>query len=392
VTLAWVDPFSGASGDMLLGAVVDAGIALDDLVAVLAGLGVDGWRLEARDVVRGGIGATQVTVDVDDRAVTRTWRDVRALLHAATLPDVVRARALATFTRLAEAEARVHRVAVEDVHFHEVGALDALVDVVGVCVGLHRLGVTALHCGPVAQGTGSVSTAHGDLPLPAPAVLELLRGAPTFAAGVAVELCTPTGAALLAEWTVRWGDLPAMIVERVGYGAGSRDLPGRANVVRLVLGTADGDAGPPTTQALLLETTIDDLPGELVPPLLDALRGAGASDAWARPVLMKKGRPGLEIACLAPPERGEALRGVLFRESTTLGVRGRLVDKWALAREFATVDVAGAPVRVKVGRLDGTVVNVAPEFADCEAAARATGLPLKEVFARARAAWDAQRG
>ncbi len=398
MTLAHVEPFSGASGDMLLGAVVDAGADLDAVVAVLRGLPVGGWTVSAETVIRGGLGATRVTVDVDagERdGVVRTWGNVRELLAAAALPAAVRERALAAFSRLATAEAHVHRTPVERVHFHEVGALDAIVDVVGVCAGLDLLGVKRLTCGPVALGTGMTRGAHGLLPVPAPAVLELLRGAPTRATDVAAELCTPTGAALLAEWTDAWGSQPAMVVDRVGYGAGARELD-RPNVVRLVLGaapatTGDDRGGDATAAgvALLLETTVDDLPGEFVPPVLDALRAAGASDAWARPVLMKKGRPGLEIACLAPVDRGDALRRVLFRETTTLGVRGRLVDKWALAREWTTVTVAGAPVRLKVARLDGEIVNVAPEYDDCAAAATATGLPLKEVYARARAAWQA---
>jgi uncharacterized protein (TIGR00299 family) protein len=384
VKVGHVDPFSGASGDMLLGAVVDAGVGLGDIVAALTGLGLEGWALTAEPALRGGIGATRVLVATHEDGVVRTWANVRERIGGADLPAVVKTRALATFRRLAEAEARIHRRDVERVHFHEVGALDAIIDVVGVCAGLHLLGIESLSCGPVAQGVGMARSEHGLLPIPAPAVLELLRGAPTYATGVPAELCTPTGAALLAEWTSSWGPMPALVVDRVGYGAGSRDLD-RPNVVRLVVG--DAADGPAATRALILETTVDDLPGELVPPVLDALRAAGASDAWARTVLMKKGRPGLEITCIADPDRGEALRGVLFRETTTLGVRGHTVDKWALEREFVEVDVAGEPVRLKVGRLGDRIVNVAPEFSDCAAAAAATGLALKEVFARARAAW-----
>lgn len=383
--VAYLDPFSGASGDMLLGAVVDAGAPLEGIVEILQGLRVDGWAVRADAVTRGGLAATSVIVMCEETGVVRTWGNIRELLGGADLPEPVRRRALATFSHIAEVEARIHRRDLEHVHFHEVGGLDAIVDVVGVCAGLHLLGVESVTSGPVAQGVGMVRTDHGLLPIPAPAVLELLQGAPTYSTGEAFELCTPTGAALLAEWTDTWGALPAMTLERVGYGAGSHDLD-RPNVIRIVVGEAT-ETGPATGRALLLETTVDDLSGELVPPVLDALRTAGASDAWARPVSMKKGRPGVEIVCLASPERGEALRRVLFRETTTLGVRGTLVEKWSLDREWVEVDVVGCRVRVKLGRLHGSVMNAAPEFEDCVAASRASGLPLKEVFALASAAW-----
>jgi pyridinium-3,5-bisthiocarboxylic acid mononucleotide nickel chelatase len=261
------------------------------------------------------------------------------------------------------------------------------VDVVGVCAGLHLPGVESLSSGPVAMGTGMVKAAHGFIPIPAPAVLALLRGAPTMATDISAELCTPTGAALLAEWVTAWGPQAEMVVDLIGYGAGSRELE-RPNVLRLSVGemvrtTSSG-------QALILSTTIDDLPGELLPPVLESLRTAGASDACATPVLMKKGRPGQEISCISDPWHGDALRAVLFRETTTLGVRGHLVDKWHLQREWVTVEVGGVPVRLKVGRLRGEVVNVAPEYEDCVTAAQATGLALKEVFARARAAWSVE--
>lgn len=384
MTVAHVDPISGASGDMLLGAIVDAGVEPAAIIAVLQQLRLDGWSLEAREVVRGGLGATAVRVLTEPDGVVRTWANVHELLATAPLPAAVRDRALGAFRRLAEAEARIHRQQVERVHFHEVGALDAIVDVVGCCAGLHLLGVTSLSCAPLPQGVGMVRAEHGLLPVPAPAVLELLRGAPTYATGVTAELVTPTGAALLAEWTDSWGPMPELVIDRIGYGAGSRDLE-RPNVLRLVVGAPSDRRG--AGRALLLSTTVDDLSGELVPPVLDALRAAGASDAWARSVLMKKGRPGVEIVALSDPAHGPALREVLFRETTTLGVRSVPVDKWTLDREFVTVNVEDQPVRLKIGRLAGTVVNVAPEFDDCAAAAAATGLPLKEVYARARSAW-----
>ncbi len=383
---AHIDAFSGASGDMLLGALVDAGVSMTDLETTLRGLPLDGWSLQAEQVMRGGLGATHIRVSANEDGVVRTWGNVRSLLAEAALPEPVRARALGAFSRLAEAEARIHRIAVDRVHFHEVGAVDAILDVVGVCAGLHLLGVERATCGPVALGTGMTRALHGFVPIPAPAVVELLRGAPTVATDVAHELCTPTGAALLSELVSDWGPQPEMIAERVGYGAGTRNLD-RPNVLRITIGEVSRSTG--SGQALVLETTIDDLPGELLPPVLDALRAAGANDAWARPVLMKKGRPGQEITCISDPWHADTLRTVLFRETTTLGVRGYLVEKWHLQREWVTVDVAGSAVRLKIGRLGGEVVNVAPEYEDCAAAAAATGLALKEVFARARASWNA---
>lgn len=383
-----VDPFSGASGDMLFGAVVDAGVELEAILSVLSGLGLRGYDVSAESVVRAGLGATRVRVRISDERQERTWATVRGLLTEADLPDGVRDRSLRTFSRLARAEARVHRVDVDGVRFHELGGVDAIVDIVGVCAGLALLGARRMTSGPVAHGVGTTSAGHGVIPVPAPAVLELLQGAPTYGTNVDAELCTPTGAALLAEFVDEWRPMPTVVVDRVGYGAGARELD-RPNVLRLIVGEAQGaeTAGPGADALLLLETTVDDLPGELVPPVLDALRAAGAADAWARPVVMKKGRPGLEIACLADPVLGERLRRLLFTETTTLGIRAFEIARWSLAREWVTVDVAGQPIRLKVARMDDTVVNVAPEFDDCALAATALGLPLKEVYALARALW-----
>lgn len=386
---AHIDAFAGATGEILLGALIDAGVGLGDLEQTLRGLPLDSWSLDAEQVVRLGTGATQVRLHADEDGVVRTWGNVRQLLSAASLPEPVRARALGAFSRLADAEARIHRMAVERVHFHEFGTVEAILGVVGVCAGFHLLGVERATCGPVSTGTGMMRASHGFVPIPTPTVAELLRGAPTAATDITAELCTPTGAALLAEWVADWGPQPPMVAERIGYGAGTRDLD-RPHVLRVTIGEVERTVG--TAQALVLETTVDDLPGDLLPPVLDALRAAGAADAWARPVLMKNGRPGQEITCVSEAWHGDTLRTVLFRETTTLAVRGYLVERWQLQREWTSVEVAGHPVRLKIGRLGGDVVNVAPEYDDCVAAAAASGLPLKEVFARARAAWGAVDG
>ena len=385
---AHIDAYSGASGDMFLAALIDAGVVMADLETVLRGLPIDGWTLDAEPVTRQGLAGTEIRVHAPEDGVVRTWGNVRSLLAAANLPEPVRARALGTFARMAAAEAHIHRIAVDRTHFHEVGAIDAIIDVVGVCAAFHLLGVERATCGPVAMGTGMARTAHGFSPIPAPVVVELMRGAPTFSTEITSELCTPVGAALLAEWVEDWGPQPEMTVERIGYGAGTRELE-RPNVLRVTVGEVTRTAG--SGQMLVLETTVDDLSGELLPPVLEALRASGATDAWARPVLMKRGRPGQEIICVSDPWHGDTLRGVLFRETTTVTIRGYLVEQWQLKREWATVDVAGHEVRLKIGRLGDDVVNVAPEYEDCAAAAAASGLPLKEVFARARAAWAAQQ-
>ncbi|HWH32364.1 MAG TPA: LarC family nickel insertion protein [Egibacteraceae bacterium] len=235
---AHVDPFAGVSGDMLLGAVIDSGVPAEEIVATLDGLGLDGWDLETSTVSRAGLGATQAVLSVRDDGVIRTWAHVREMISGAKVPEPVRFRALATFRRLAEAESAIHRRTIERVHFHEVGALAALLEIVGVCAGLHLLELATIVCGPVAQGVGMRRTEHGLLPIPAPIVLELLRGAPTYSSGVTHELCSPTGAALLAEWADRWGPMPPMAIDRVGYGAGPRGDIDRPHLLRMVIGEA----------------------------------------------------------------------------------------------------------------------------------------------------------
>ena len=256
---AHIDPFAGVSGDMLLGAIIDSGVSVDDIVRSLDGLRLDGWQLETSTVSRSGLGATQALLTVKDDGVVRTWAHVRELLGAAEIPEPVRFRALATFRRLAEAESAIHRRTIERVHFHEVGALAALLEIVGVCAGLHLLDLATIVCGPVAQGVGMSRTEHGLLPIPAPVVLELLRGAPTYSTGVTHELCSPTGAALLAEWADRWGPMPPMAIDKVGYGAGPRGDIDRPHLLRVVIGEAI-DAPPAAWERQERQMAEDDQP------------------------------------------------------------------------------------------------------------------------------------
>jgi pyridinium-3,5-bisthiocarboxylic acid mononucleotide nickel chelatase len=386
--IGWLDCSSGCSGDMLLGALLDAGVPLavvSEAVSAVAPENVDVSVVPAR---RAGFAASRARVEAADSATVRTWADVRALLAESPLSAAVRERAVSTFARLAAAEGAVHGRPADEVHFHEVGALDAIADVVGVCAALDHLGLALLTASPVALGTGTVQAAHGTLGVPAPAVVELLRGVPTHGGPVDVELCTPTGAALLTEWVTAWGAQPAMATSAVGVGAGGRDLGGHANVLRLLLGTTvpaqAADVHPHGTGTpLLLECNVDDLDPRLWPGVLATLLDTGASDAWLTPILMKKGRPAHTLAALVPADRAAAVRRVIFAETTTIGLRETPVGKHALERRDAVVDVGGHTVRVKLGVHDGVVVNAQPEYDDVAATAAATGQPAKSVLARA---------
>ncbi len=387
--IAWFDVSAGASGDMTLGALVGAGAPLAVLQAAVDAIGVEPVRLIASQVRRAGLAATRVDVQVARSDQHRSWPDVRSLLEAADLDEPVRRQALDVFARLAGAEAEAHGTTDDEVHFHEVGALDSIADVVGAAAGLHSLGITTAVASAVTVGGGSVRTAHGLLPVPVPAVLALLRdaGAPVQSGPLEHEACTPTGAALLASVVTSWGSMPAMTVVATGTGAGGRDDDTVPNVLRLVVGERAGSAGDvPPEGALVLEANVDDLDPRLWPGVLSALLAAGASDAWLTPILMKKGRPAHTLSVLTSSDRAEAVRDVVFRESSTIGVRSHAVDKHALDREMRTVDVRGQAVRVKVARLAGEVVNAAPEYEDVVAAAAALGAPVKSVLAEAVAA------
>jgi uncharacterized protein (TIGR00299 family) protein len=385
-TVAWFHCFSGIAGDMAFGALVDAGADLDEVRTLLERLPVDGWSVEAEPVLRSGIAGTKLHVRTEADPPHRTAAEVAAIVAAAALPDRVHRRALATFRALAEAEGRLHRQPPETVHFHEVGALDAIVDVVGTCAALEVLGVDEVTSSAVADGTGSVRAAHGQLPVPVPAVVTLLQGAPTYGLDIARELTTPTGAALLAANVVQWGPMPAMVVEASGYGAGTADLGDRPNLTRVVIGRrADVSGAVPGTPVVLLEANVDDVTGEALAYAVDALVAAGAHDAWVTPIVMKKGRPAHTVSVLADPAAAADLRAVLVRETGTMGVRGSTLERWPQSRSFDEVEVDGHTIRIKV-----TGTRAKAEHDDVARAARALGLPLREVTARAEAAWREQ--
>ncbi|MDK3258551.1 nickel pincer cofactor biosynthesis protein LarC [Blastococcus capsensis] len=384
--IGWLDLAAGASGDMLLGAMVDAGVPLDVPAEAVAALPVEHVVLEIEQVTRHGLGATRVHVRTPPSDTARTWADVRSLLAASALPAPVRDGALAVFERLAVAEARVHRTDPEDVHFHEVGALDALADVVGVVACLEYLELDRLTASSVALGSGSARGAHGVVPVPGPAVLELLAGVPVHAGAVAAEMCTPTGAALLAARVDEWTTLPALRPERVGTGAGQRDPAELPNVVRLVLGEP---ADPALPRPVVLEANVDDLDPRLWPGVLDALLAAGASDAWLTPILMKKGRPAHTLSVLCRPDAVAAVQAAVFATTSTIGLRVLEVGKVALDRTQAAVTVLGGQVGVKLAVSGGRPVNVSVEFDDVAALAQDLGLPVKEVLRAATAAAEA---
>jgi uncharacterized protein (TIGR00299 family) protein len=383
VKLAYFDCASGASGDMILGALVDAGCPVLAVEAALGTLGVPGWRLAPRTVLRGGFRGTHMGVETD---AARRYHDLAALLApvaCSSLAGPVKARATAILTRLGEAEARVHGVPLEAVHLHEVGALDTLVDVVGVAAALDTLGIEAVHVSPLPTGGGTVETAHGRLPVPAPATVELLRGFPVYDNGVRAELVTPTGAAILTTVGVP-RPVPAMTLEAIGWGAGTRELA-VPNLLRVLIGETGEPAGPGDETIAVTETTIDDMSPQLYEPLMERLFEAGALDVYLTPVVMKRGRPGIVLTALSPPGRVADLWAVIFRETTTIGVRWQEMRRAVLPRELVRVETSLGVVTFKLSRLGDRIVTATPEFAEVRGIAEAHGLPVREALERVRA-------
>jgi uncharacterized protein (TIGR00299 family) protein len=410
--LAYVDAIAGLAGDMLLGALLDAGADVDRVRAGLDRLGLAGIDLTATLVHRHGIRASHVTTLATSRPIPatsepttatskpapatrpahRSWAEIRRLLETAALPARPHARAQAIFAALAAAEGRVHGVDPETVEFHEVGGLDAIADVCGIVLALEELAIDELACSPLPMPRGFVDAAHGRLPLPAPATLELLHGVPIHGVDSDVELVTPTGAAVVAALATEFGRLPPIRLDAVGYGAGSRDLDACPNLVRLLIGDRLASAATGHDQdddshadAVLIETNLDDLSPELIPDAAERCFAAGALDVWVVPVGMKKSRPGLVFSALARPADERAVATAILRETTALGVRVSPVRRWELDRSWGTVDIGGHPVRIKLGSLDGETVNAAPEHDDCAAVAKLTGRPVKAVWADATA-------
>ena len=380
--LAWFHCFSGIAGDMALGSLLDAGADIDEVRSLVERLPVRGWVLEAEPVLRCGIAATKAHVHTEETTVVRTASHIAALVEEARLPERARRRALAVFGALADAEGRLHRRPPEQVHFHEVGGLDAIVDVVGTCAALEVLEIDTVYASTIATGTGMVRASHGLLPNPAPAVVELLGAvnAPTRGLDLGVELTTPTGAALVAALVSGFGPLPPMSIECSGFGAGSRDIDGQPNATQVVIGTPS-EAVLGGQPVVLLEVNVDDATGETLAHTVGALLSAGAHDAWITPILMKKGRPAHTVSALTDVALTAQVAEVLTRETGSLGVRGATLDRWPVSRQADTVDVAGYPVRVKV-----SPGRIKVEHDDAARVAQRAGLPLREVLSLAEEA------
>jgi uncharacterized protein (TIGR00299 family) protein len=417
--ILYLDCFSGVSGDMLLGACLDAGLPLDALRDALGSLGLDDYEVSATRVLRAGVSATRwrleekvpagaaVTGEPADAAADaahehagddvlprhhhphRHLPGIERLIARSALAPASRDRAIGLFRRLAQVEADIHQMPLDRIHLHEVGALDSIIDIVGGVFALEWFGADRIVASALNLGSGTVRCAHGVFPVPAPATARLAQGVPVYQAGPAVELTTPTGALLVTAFADAFGPMPPMRVERIGYGAGTRDFPDRPNVVRILVGESDAAAPDRARRerVTLLTFEIDDMNPQIYGVLLDALLAAGALDVYYTAVQMKKNRPGTLVTVVAPPERRAALCGLVFRETTTLGVRYHDVEREVLAREIVEVGTPWGPVPVKVARLGDAVANAAPEFDACAALAGAHGVPVKDVQAAAMKAW-----
>lgn len=381
--ICYLDCFSGIAGDMLLGALVDAGLDVGILAGAVEGLGLDGVSIRAEKVRRAGLAATKVHVDTARDHAHRSLSKIEGIIEGADLATEVKDASLRVFRRLGEVEALAHGIPIERVHFHEVGALDAIADIVGSCAGLHAMGVERIHCSPLNLGSGTVVAAHGTLPVPAPATARLVEGLPTYAEGPSVELTTPTGAALVATLSSAFGPLPAMRIAASGYGAGTGDFPGRANLLRVLLGEgAETDA--PAEQIWVLEANIDDMTPEMAGYAMERLLEAGALDVTLTPTQMKKNRPGFTLSVLAAPEDRAALGSLMLAETSTMGIRESAARRRTLRRSWTTVSTPYGAVRIKCADEKSAEDTFAPEYEDCRKLAKEHAVPFQRVWDHAR--------
>jgi uncharacterized protein (TIGR00299 family) protein len=384
--LAYFDCFSGISGDMVLGALVDAGVDLRELESELRKLNLEGWNISAEKVQRKGILATKVNVETKETHHHRHLSPILKMIDDAALAPRTAERARRIFRRLGEAEAKVHNIAIEKVHFHEVGAVDSIIDIVGSAIGFELLGIDNFACSSMDVGGGRVQTEHGLLPVPAPATVELLRDAPTFSSGVEKELVTPTGAAIATTLSTQYATMPAMTLKAIGYGAGSADLPQQPNVLRLMIGEGIGESAHANASEhwdapiAVIEANLDDMSPQIYGYFAEQALAAGALDIFSTAVQMKKNRPGQLVTLLCEPSNLKPLIDLLFRETTTIGIRTHEVRRQTLARESVPVDTPLGTIRMKISRLNGTLLNAAPEYEDCRKIATQKGLPLKQVL------------
>jgi uncharacterized protein (TIGR00299 family) protein len=388
--LAYFDCFSGISGDMTLGALVDAGCDVERLRADLRGLQVPGWELSAEKVWKNGMAATYVKVKTENQSKHRSLGAIHEILQKSQLAPGVRERAAAIFTKLGEAEARVHDVPLEKVHFHEVGAVDAIVDIVGACIGFQALGIDKFACSALNVGGGTAKMAHGVLPVPAPATADLLQGKPTYSNGVQKELTTPTGAAIIATLCDSFGPQPPMSVSAIGYGAGTADLESQPNVVRILIGEATEETVTGFDEEIaVIEANLDDMNPQIYGYFLEKALAAGALDVYTTPVQMKKNRPGTLLTVLCKPQDTNTLMSLIFAETTTFGARTYRAQRRTLPREFLKVTTAFGDVRIKISRANGRILHVAPEYDDCRKLAVEKSVPLQRVISEALRAYEA---
>jgi len=386
----YFDCFAGASGDMILGAMVGAGVDPNVLSQQLSLLNVQGFNVRFDTVNRAGLSATHAIVQTAHEHKHRHLKDILSIISNAALPTGVKERATKIFTRLGEAEARVHNEPIEKVHFHEVGALDAIVDVVGAAISFELLGIERFLSSPLHVGSGVVEMEHGRFPIPPPAVADLLKGVPFYSTDIKGELLTPTGAAIITTVSEQYGPMPAMRCDSIGYGAGTREYESFPNALRVFVGETQA-ADSQLEKLLMIETNIDDLSPQVLGHVMDRAFELGALDCYFTSVQMKKNRPGVLLSILCEPESKQRLMQLLFSETTTLGVRTYEVERRALERSVVRVETQYGPIDVKVARLNGQVVNEMPEFEQCRRIARETGVPLKRVEEATRAALETQR-
>jgi uncharacterized protein (TIGR00299 family) protein len=384
---AHFDCFSGISGDMTLAALIDAGVDAQAIQSGIASLGLP-IQLHVQKVRKGGFAATAVRVEAMDEKSHRHLPQVEAIVQRGNLSPRQRDLALSIFRKLAEAEAAAHGMPLEKVHFHEVGALDSIADIVGAAIGLDLLGVERFTSRSVPTGSGMVKCAHGLMPIPAPGTAELLKGVPLASSSIKAELTTPTGAAILTTIVGQWTDSPVMTVERIGHGAGTLDFAEQPNLLRLFVGT-DG-ASSETDQVWVLETNLDDLPAEVIGYCYDLLLAAGALDVFSTPIFMKKNRPGVLLSVLAPAEALPALQDILFRETTTFGIRRYQTTRQKLQRRTCSVETPWGPIQGKLGWREGDTPVFSPEYEDCARVAREQKVALREVYRQAQRAYDEQ--
>lgn len=385
--VAYFDCYSGISGDMILGALVDLGVDLNVVRKGIGKLGLKGYEIDASSVTRGLISGTKVDVTVrrsrySHQHHSRTFTDIREMIESSQLPEAVKEKSVAIFRRIGLAEAQVHRTSLDKVHFHEIGAVDSIVDIVGSVLGLELLKIDAVYASPLNTGEGSVMCEHGVLPVPAPATLKLLEGIPCFSSGIRKELTTPTGAAIIGAYAKKFESLPQMKILKCGYGAGGHVIEELPNMLRIVLGEM-AERVEPANSMLIMEANIDDMNPEFYEYVMDKLFVAGAVDVFFTPIVMKKSRPAIKLSALVPLELRHEIADVILTETSSFGVRMYEVERAVLQREMATVKTLHGRVRVKIGRLNGTVVQVAPEYEECKKLAKEREIPIRKVYAEA---------